>query len=444
MQTIMLRPPSYPLPPLWRGRFVYRKDREYALLDPLSLETVFLSGEEMYHLLSGEPEAKEIERYLNDVGCDGYVPGNREEAIAAVGRRLREFGLPTSPRRISGFRVVLTDRCNLKCSYCFVETNSGKPDMSAEDLEIGLEFLFHCNEGMPEVSVQWFGGEPTTRFDLMEYGDALCDRFAKKYRVDRVQRTLVTNGVLLTARMLAHYEKFGYGIGISIDGTPETNHKHRTLLGGQDYSKKLQRNIQALQALKGVYLGANLTPTPENLERFDECIDYIVNVLGLKFIYVNNPIPGAGEFPVSGNKLAEVLFRARSRALARGAIVHSTLDRVYQALDARVPKVLEEVDGSITAALLPGAKMSLSDLFWSDPTSIYDVSALDEESIDFKGSTKRLFPVSDCLSCPAMAICGGPPQPHVYFLKSPRPHPALCALYRRSIELAVWDATGLQ
>lgn len=37
--------------------------------------------------------------------------------------------------------------------------------MTKVELAAGLEFLFEQNAGQDEVSIQWFGGEPTIRFD---------------------------------------------------------------------------------------------------------------------------------------------------------------------------------------------------------------------------------------------------------------------------------------
>lgn len=114
----------------------------------------------------------------------------------------------------------------MACTYCFVDTNSGKPDMTKEELSEGLEFLFEQNAGQEEVSIQWFGGEPTIRFDLMQYGDQLADTLADRYDVARVRRTVVTNGARLTDDALSHFVAYQYGVGISIDGprasTPPT------------------------------------------------------------------------------------------------------------------------------------------------------------------------------------------------------------------------------
>ncbi|MFE6406545.1 hypothetical protein ACFVOR_06375 [Streptomyces sp. NPDC057837] len=41
-------------------------------------------------------------------------------------------------------------------------------------------------------------------------------------------------------------------------------------------------------------MGCNLTPTAANIGRLAETVRWIIDDLGLKFMYVNTPIPTAG------------------------------------------------------------------------------------------------------------------------------------------------------
>ncbi|MFJ2777373.1 radical SAM protein [Kitasatospora sp. NPDC087315] len=427
---------------LWGKYFQYERDGEAVLLDPVALDSVFIDSGEV-HDLAGVPPTATHEALAGL----GFTPGgpvaDRREALRD---RLRLLGLDASPCRISGLRVVLTDRCNMACTYCFVDTNTGKPDMTKKELAEGLRFLFEQNAGQEEVSIQWFGGEPTIRFDLMQYGDQLADTLAERYDVARVRRTVVTNGARLTDEALDHLVAYEYGVGISIDGPPGINSAHRLLLGGQPADDRIRRNVTRLVEADGLHVGCNLTPTAANIGRLAETVRWIIDDLGLKFIYVNTPIPTAGRWQVDGADLARELYEARLTALARGGMLFSVLDRAFQALDTRRPMLFDHMQGdrSLNAALLPGNRVSLCDINFTEPSFLRTLDELRADPDSLTGVAKKVAPIHECGNCPALAICGGPSRNEQALIGGNTPDPEMCAFYTSTVEIAVWDNTGVQ
>ncbi|WP_434592012.1 hypothetical protein [Streptomyces sp. A5-4] len=134
---------------LWGKYFQYERNGEAVLLDPVTLDSAFIDPGEV-HDLAGVPPTATHEALAGLGFTPDGPPADRREALHD---RLRLLGLDASPRSISGLRVVVTDRCNMSCTYCFVDTNSGKPDMTKDELSAGLEFLFEQNAGQEEVSI---------------------------------------------------------------------------------------------------------------------------------------------------------------------------------------------------------------------------------------------------------------------------------------------------
>jgi sulfatase maturation enzyme AslB (radical SAM superfamily) len=427
---------------LWGKYFQYERDGEAVLLDPVALDSVFIDSGEVDDLAGVPPTA--THEALEGLG---FTPGgpvaDRREALRD---RLRFLGLDAGPSRISGLRVVLTDRCNMACTYCFVDTNTGEPDMTKEDLSEGLEFLFEQNAGQEEVSIQWFGGEPTIRFDLMRYGDRLADTLADRYDVARVRRTVVTNGARLTDDALDHFVAYEYGVGISIDGPPGINSAHRLLLGGRPADDRIRRNVSRFVEAGGLHVGCNLTPTAANIGRLAETVRWIIDDLGLKFIYVNTPIPTAGRWQVKGADLAYELYEARLTALARGGMLFSVLDRAFQALDTRRPMLFDHMQGdrSLNAALLPGNRVSLCDINFTEPSFLRTLDEVRADPDSLTGVAKKVAPIPECGNCPALAICGGPSRNEQALIGGDTPDPEMCAFYTSTVEIAVWDNTGVQ
>ncbi|MGW0542319.1 radical SAM protein [Streptomyces griseoincarnatus] len=427
---------------LWGKYFQYERDGEAVLLNPVELDSVFIDSGEVHDLAGVPPTA--THEALAGLGftSDGPVADRRE----ALRDRLRLLGLDATPKRISGLRVVLTDRCNMACTYCFVDTNTGKPDMTKEELTEGLEFLFEQNAGQEEVSIQWFGGEPTIRFDLMQYGDQLADTLADRYGVARVRRTVVTNGARLTDEALSHFVAYEYGVGISIDGPPGINSANRLLLGGQPADDRIRRNVARFVEAQGLHVGCNLTPTAANIGRLAETVRWIIDDLGLKFIYVNTPIPTAGRWQVRGADLARELYEARLAALGRGGMLFSVLDRAFQALDTRRPMLFDHMQGdrSLNAALLPGNRVSLCDINFTEPSFLHTLDELREAPSLLASVAKKVAPIPECGNCPALAICGGPSRNEQALIGGSTPDTEMCAFYTSTVEIAVWDNTGVQ
>jgi sulfatase maturation enzyme AslB (radical SAM superfamily) len=427
-----------PAEPILDSLLLYPCGNEGVVFDPVSLESASLTAAEVEAARLGTPE---IRQALEECG----FPIERSEPQRnALFSRLRELGMSSQPARISGYRVVLTDHCNMKCTYCFVDTNTGASDMSKDDLRVGLEFLAEQNAGQREITVQWFGGEPTIRFDLMKHGDRYLRELAERFHIGRVQSTVVTNGAAIRDEMIEHFSEYRYGVGVSFDGSPSENSIERFLLSGRPADRSIARNVRRLVEA-GVHIGCNLTPTAANVSDLPKAIDYVFS-LGVRFVYVNTPIPITGQWHVDGKALADALFTCRMIALSRGGMLFSALDRIYQGLDSRIPRMLEHIqrDGGINAALLPGGRVSVLDLNWRHPEFIFTIEELRDRPELLASAGKDLLPSDSCSACPAAGICGGPTRNEVALRGTAEPDPQMCAFFLRGLERALLDQTGLQ
>lgn len=155
-----------------------------------------------------------------------------------------------------GFLVLmLTNRCNLHCRYCYVNAGTDGMDMSEEIAFRAIE-LFVPDTG--EVTIELSGGEPLLRFDLIrnivEYASAInpLTRFAVQ-----------TNGTLLDSGTLRYLRTHRIGTGLSMDGTPDVN---EGLRGG---SAGL---LRALRLMEESGTGVNITVvlTKENIGKLPQ------------------------------------------------------------------------------------------------------------------------------------------------------------------------------
>jgi uncharacterized protein len=432
---------------IWNSCFLFEDGIESVLFDPVTLESVILDASET--LVIKESSAPEVVPFLANLG----FPGNSKSLAYGfndfperLNSRIDELKLKRVASRIGGYRLVITDKCNMACTYCFVRTNTGENDITLEKLDAALAFLFEQNRDREEVLLQWFGGEPTIRFDLIQAGDKIAQRLAHKFNVKRVRRTIVTNGLSITDEMIRHFDRYRYGVGVSIDGPPEINRQSRMTLGKQDVTHRIQESIRRISKSRNISVGINVTPNASNQFLLRDIVKYALEVLSVKFVYANFPIPANGFWDVDGKKLAEEFYQARLFALSRGGMFFSAIDRVYQALDSRIPRVIDHMgfDGSISAAVLPDGRISLCDLNWQTDEFLFEVSELKHDPDKLNLLAKPLFPSADCRSCSAIAICGGPTRNDAVLTNSTEPDPQFCSFYRRAVELVAWDGSCLQ
>ena len=126
--------------------------------------------------------------------------------------------------------LVVTNRCNLACWYCFyyAERAGYVYEPSLEDIERMLRYL-KSQRPVPCNALQITGGEPTLRRDLVK-----IIRLAKQLGFDHVQ--LNTNGIKLAEDAALAKAIAGAGAGVvylSFDGvTARTNPKNHRYIPG--------------------------------------------------------------------------------------------------------------------------------------------------------------------------------------------------------------------
>ncbi|WP_457555697.1 TIGR04084 family radical SAM/SPASM domain-containing protein [Candidatus Pyrohabitans sp.] len=109
------------------------------------------------------------------------------------------------------YHLLLTQRCNLKCSYC-----GGTREAEHMEVEYSIEALRSFIAKDPSPVIAFYGGEPLLRLELMEQ---VMDAIPARY-------ILHTNGVLLHKVKPSYLRRF-HTVLISIDGRREVTDAYR-------------------------------------------------------------------------------------------------------------------------------------------------------------------------------------------------------------------------
>ncbi len=126
----------------------------------------------------------------------------------------------------------LTDRCNLRCSYCYLP--HVREEMSSETGHAAIDATFRSAlaNGFKQVKSKYAGGEPLLRFHLIVELHQYAQILADQHSLD-LEGVVLSNGTLLTPEMVEALKSLGLRLMISLDGLGQHHDTHRRYAGGR-------------------------------------------------------------------------------------------------------------------------------------------------------------------------------------------------------------------
>ena len=140
--------------------------------------------------------------------------------------------------------------CNLDCAYCFYARKAGLYPASATHRmsEAVLERLItsYMATPQPQYVFGWQGGEPTL-MGVDFYRKATELQQACGQHGATVANGMQTNGTLLTDDMAAHFARYNFLVGISLDGPAELHDRYRCAHDGSPTHARVLAGIETLK-----------------------------------------------------------------------------------------------------------------------------------------------------------------------------------------------------
>ena len=180
--------------------------------------------------------------------------------------------LMKTPRSLD---ISITNRCNLRCTYCSHFTGAG--DVS-QDLpkEEWLQFFQELNR-CAVMNVTIGGGEPFCRKDLSELIEGIVR--------NRMRFNILSNGTLITDGMAAFLASTGRcdGVQVSIDGSVPTTHD---AFRGEGNFLKAMQGIKSLQN-HDVPVSVRVTIHKQNVWDLENVSKLLLEEVGLSSFSTN-------------------------------------------------------------------------------------------------------------------------------------------------------------
>jgi uncharacterized protein len=202
---------------------------------------------------------------------------------------------------ITGASVILTEACNLSCSYCYEKRKT--PEVMTEEMAFkAVDFLFDNSNNEKMLSFIWFGGEPLLNFPVLVKAVQHAKERAQKEN-KRLDQLVITNGTIWNDEIEQFFkDNSDVRIQISWDGHPDFQDAERGL--SSDVETTLARMIKLTN-----HLCAHVQVTPTMVPRLLENVSYIASKMGSKMNVVLRHIPEVpGWTPEVLEKFREQLF----------------------------------------------------------------------------------------------------------------------------------------
>lgn len=165
--------------------------------------------------------------------------------------------------------MLLTNDCNLACSYCF-ESNKGKDYMPKEMALDILKATYNVVDPMAGIfTLNMFGGEPLMNWDTF---NAVCDYVLENNLKIRI--TATTNLTLLTDEMIDYIDELSIPILVSVDGIKEVHDKHRC----NSFDKVIENMKKLIDRDLGYLIEARMTVAPDTAKYMYESVKMLVDL----------------------------------------------------------------------------------------------------------------------------------------------------------------------
>lgn len=315
--------------------------------------------------------------------------------------------------------VLLTDACNLRCGYCFINGNMpkecpGSKVMAWDTAQATIDMYFaNLRPNKFHKTIVFYGGEPLLMFPLFkQIVSYIHASYGAELAQFKIGLLLITNGTKIideVAEYLAQHSEIT--ICISLDGCKETNDQKRIYADGSGTFQDISSGIERLHHVGRKDINISATIDEHNVDKLDELLTLHKQY---QFQTVNfNLLLDTAERIVDPSytehatiRMLEYFEKAREIGLYE--------DRIMRKVRAMSKGVLHPFDCRATGAQLaisPDGSLGIchegvgcKNFFFGKVSK--DFVFADHPLIQEWGRRSPLT-MFQCFSCPSLGLCGG-------------------------------------
>lgn len=318
---------------------------------------------------------------------------------------------------------VLTEVCNLACSYCFIENKMdvAKPRervMTKETAKQALDFFCGLIARDPDLfeeekNIILYGGEPLTNYDTLKYLLGLIAQYkAAGLLPARTDVSIITNGTLMTPEIASELKNSEVSVSVSLDGSTECSNSCRVFRNGALAYDRILQGVETAARI-GCQCGLSVTLTEETIKDFAQIKElverYKVTSLGFNILMTDETFRVG---PTYNDEASEFIIRAFEYFREQGIYEDRIMRKVKAFADAKVYLYDCGALGGNQVVIAPDGQVGICHGYLHNreyfPTSVYDVGfdpALDRVYTEW--ALRTPINMNQCVDCEALGICGG-------------------------------------
>lgn len=166
----------------------------------------------------------------------------------------------------------VTEDCNLRCKYCYVNKNAKY--LQLDDIDKAFELIKQkiSDDDEKIINVNFHGGEPTLNFPVI-YKVVNCFSVLKEKYDISLNYYITTNGTAISNDAIDFLIKNNFNISISVDGKKNINDKNRVYRNGKGSFDKVKKTLNKFK-LKNYHIRIRITITPQTVPYLFESYKY--------------------------------------------------------------------------------------------------------------------------------------------------------------------------
>lgn len=218
-------------------------------------------------------ESFRLPRTLNDYE-DKEIINKMISSGLLLAEGLNEQNLCDAPPQTLSAWLHLTDRCNLRCSYCYLP--HVREDMSSETGRAAIDAIFRSAVAnkFHQVKLKYAGGESLLRFPLILELHTYAGQLAKEHGLS-IDEVVLSNGTLLTDEMAITLKSLNIRLMISMDGKGHYHDSQRPYAGGRGSFKDVSDAVDMALSY-GLVPNISVTVSSRTAEGLPDIMEWIL------------------------------------------------------------------------------------------------------------------------------------------------------------------------
>jgi uncharacterized protein len=218
---------------------------------------------------------------------------------------------PSQSNQVLTAWLHVTNACNLKCPYCYLNKNGEAMDETTGKAAIDAIFRSAEKYGFREVKLKYAGGEATLNYKLVltlqDYAKDISDKYGLT-----LNSVVLSNGVIISDKLISELKSRGIKIMISLDGVGDYHDAQRPFVNGNDSFLYVEKSIDRLIAAD-YPPHISVTITNRNLAGLSDVVRFALErnlIFSLNFFRDNECATDFQDLQYEEQSIIDALYRA--------------------------------------------------------------------------------------------------------------------------------------